>query len=76
MGKGTTVEVRHRIWDDELGCRVEVGDDSDGLDMIEIVAVEADGTRCQFVYIREQDAEHIANALVKVAEHIRTRVKK
>lgn len=71
-----TVEKRFRIWDDQLGCRIEVGDDSDGLDMLEIAAVESDGKKCQFVYIREEDAEAVANALLEVAKHIRSRSNK
>lgn len=69
------VELRYLVWDDQLGCRIEIGDDKDGLDLIEIVAVEKNGKRCNDVYIREEDAEAIASAIIEVAKHIRLRNK-
>lgn len=75
MIETNTVELRYRIWD-HYGCRIEVGDDADGIGMLEIVSIESDDKRHQYVYIREEDAEATANAIIKVAEHIRSRKNK
>ena len=70
---GSTVEICYKIWDDKFGSRIEIGDDSDGLDMLQISAIESDNKKCQFVLFKLEDAEAIATSIIEVAKHIRSR---
>lgn len=45
MNRKFTLENRFRIWDDDNGERIEVGDDPDGLGMTEVVWVSDEGKR-------------------------------
>lgn len=40
-----SLDTRYRVWDDECGERIEVGEDPDGLELTEIVWVSDDGKR-------------------------------
>lgn len=70
-----TVELNYKIWNDDLGCRVEVAEDGDGLDLVELRYIEPTSKEVlRFANIDTAMARHVANAMIKVADHIDARV--
>ena len=58
-----TFDVRYEIWDDEFGNRVEVGTDSDGLDLVEIRSISSDGGAADVVSMPEEAVPLLIEAL-------------
>lgn len=40
---GFSLEVKREIWNDEYGCRFEVGPDRDGLNLVELREIDSTG---------------------------------
>lgn len=58
-----SLEKVNQIWDNELGDRIEVGPDRDGLDLIEIRYVNPDGEVQQGITLRGEQVNMVIEAL-------------
>lgn len=61
------ISVEHiiRIFDDDTGESIEVGPDSDGLDLIEIRRQSKDGKVTQNLILHPDEVKHVAEALLE-----------
>lgn len=64
MNKYST-DVVIRVWDDSSGCRVEIGPDGDGLELVEIRYYEKDREPLARITIMPEYAEKVHAALGK-----------
>lgn len=62
-----SLEMRMQIWNDTTGERIEVGEDSDGLDLLEIRYVSEDGKAGDSIRFQPEHAKHVIEALQRVA---------
>lgn len=60
-----SLDERFRIWNDDTGERIEVGDDPDGLDLTEIVFVSEEGKRQQNIIFTDEAIPLLMLALQK-----------
>lgn len=58
-----TVEILIQIWDDNSGCRLEVGPDRDGLDLVEIRGYSDDGKLSTSITMTQESALLLAQAI-------------
>lgn len=68
MPKGTSSVMVMQVWNDQTGERIEVGEDRDGLGMIEIRYVSDDGKTGADIRFQPEDADKIVDAIQRVAE--------
>lgn len=61
-----SLEPRYEIWDDENGDRIEVGNDRDGLDLVEIRAVDEKGKVTQSITIGEEGVPALIESLQRL----------
>lgn len=71
-----TLENRFRLWNDDCGERVEIGDDPDGLELTEIVFVSDDGKRATPINFPEEALPLLIEALSLRLQHLQARKKK
>ena len=70
---GYNIEKVYEIWNNEYGDRIEVRPDRDGLECVEIIDKEPDGTiRSKIILIIEQ-ARLVATAIESCAYDIKGR---
>lgn len=65
---GYSKEIVIQIWDDDSGSRVEVGEDPDGLGLVEIRAVEDDGKTWARISMPAEQAVEFHKALGQYLE--------
>lgn len=70
-----TLEHRFRLWNDEFGERVEIGDDPDGLDLTEIVWVSDNGERTTPINFTEEALPLLIEALTLRLQYLQTKKK-
>lgn len=74
--KGVTVEMNFKVWDDSLGFHVEVKEDGDGLDLVELSFHDPHTEKpTMFPIVDTKMARGVAEAILKVCDHIEARVK-
>jgi hypothetical protein len=66
-----SVEVVHKIWDDDMGTNIEVGEDKDGLGMIEVRFFEDKLEPFNSVMFTVGEAELAAKSLLYFVEEMR-----
>jgi len=67
-----SLETMYRVWDDKTGDRVEVGPDSDGLDLLEIRSYTNDGKLEVSILLKPEMAPLVADAIYRfAAERVR-----
>lgn len=59
----TTLEARFTLWIDDTGERIEVGDDSEGLDMTEIRYIDETGKRLAEIRFSDNQVPMLVEAL-------------
>lgn len=62
-----TLELCRQVWDDKHGERIEVSEDADGLDLVELVQVSAEGVRSNHFTIPPEQALLVAEAMRQCA---------
>jgi hypothetical protein len=63
MSKYTTV-IEYKIFDDDTGNYIRIGEDSDGLDLVEIFAVK-DGQAGESILLSRELAKEVVKTLCK-----------
>ena len=61
-----TVEDVIKVWDDETGEHIYIGPDGDGLELVELRYVEADGKCHQRMTFQKEQALLVADAIRKL----------
>ena len=62
-----SVETMKEIWDDGSGCKIQIGPDRDGLDLLEIRSFSPDGkVEARMTFSKEQ-AKLVATAINDLA---------
>jgi hypothetical protein len=60
------METLIQVWDDKHGCRVEVGPDRDGLDLVEIRSYADDGKLHTSIAMQPEQALLVAKAIFQL----------
>ncbi len=60
-----SMDERFRIWNDDTGERIEVGEDPDGLELTEIVYVSEEGKRHENIIFSDEAIPLLIAALQK-----------
>jgi len=63
MSEFTTC-VEYKVYNDKTGDYVSIGEDRDGLDLVELFQVQ-DGVKGQAIILTKEHAEEVAKAMVK-----------
>lgn len=71
MSHRFTLEKRMRVYDDDTGVYIEVREDSDGLELLEIV--QSDSKQCLVIPVAQ--ARLLCKGIEEVAQHIEARQK-
>lgn len=58
-----SLEMKFQIWDDDHGERIEIGEDPDGLDMMEIRQRDTDGKILASIRMNEESVPLAIEAL-------------
>lgn len=66
----TTLEMRMQLWFDKTGDRIEVGEDGDGLSLLELRYVDSEGKILDRIICAPEDAPKLAQAIQKVADYM------
>ncbi len=66
-----SMDERYRIWCDDTGERIEVGDDPDGLDLTEIVFVSEENKRRENIIFTDEAIPLLIAALQKRLNRIK-----
>lgn len=64
-------ETRYEIWNDDDGYVIKIGPDADGLGLIDVREIEADGKEVARLTFLPEQAELIAKALLKAVADLR-----
>lgn len=65
-----SVEIVHKIWNDDGGEHVSVGPDRDGLGMVEIIDVASGGEMGPSLSFPPELARLIAQAMIKCVDEL------
>jgi hypothetical protein len=68
-----TLEMCMRIWNDKTGDSIEIGEDRDGLDMIEIRSRTDDGKVSNAVTMDDETALLLVDSVQRVLEFRKSR---
>jgi len=68
-----TLEHRLEVWNNKTGERIEVGEDRDGLELVQMTFITDDGQRSSTFTIHPDEAPLVAKAIGMVAEGIKKR---
>lgn len=69
----TTLEMAFKLWTDDTGEHVYIGEDPDGFNCVEIRYVNSDGLTSSRITFSPKDAEAIADAIKAVGKHVTSR---
>lgn len=64
-------ETVYRFWNDDTGEYIQVGEDSDGLNMVEVRSYASNGCVAQSIVLTEEQAEWLRTRLAKCLFDIR-----
>lgn len=65
-----SVERVSKVWDDSTGERIEVGPDSDGLNLVELMYVDSQGKEGARITMTTVQARLVSEQLLVVADEV------
>lgn len=68
-----TLEMAFKLWTDDSGEHIYIGEDADGFQCVEIRYVDSTGVIGSRISFNPKDAAAIAESIVSVAKHITNR---
>lgn len=66
-----SLEIVYNVWDDDTGTHIEVGEDRDGLQLIEVRIYEGKLEPFNSVLFTVGEAELIAQSLLRVVDNMK-----